>query len=197
MSIFIHALITVFVIADPFGNVPIFLSLTENMSSEERRRTIVKAVSSATLILILFALLGEGILEFLNISLNSFKIAGGLLLLVIAFQMLVGSPREVEPGEEESIAVVPMGIPLLAGPGTITSVMIFMTEAQDFLNKASVILAIILAMVGTGLIVINCDFLSKIIKKEGSRALTKIMGIILAAIGIEMMVGGLKTTFSL
>ncbi|HEC57036.1 MAG TPA: MarC family protein [Candidatus Syntrophoarchaeum butanivorans] len=193
---FFHALVAVFVIADPFGNLPIFLALTEGLDRATRRKIIIKAVFVATITLIVFGLIGEGILDLLGISISSFRIAGGILLLIIALQMLLGIPRpEVEPEEWEGIAVVPMAIPLLSGPGTITSVMIFMSAAATLVERVHVIAAILIAMLGVGAILVNADLFYEIIKKEGSVYITKIMGIILAAIGTEMIIIGIKSVF--
>ena len=138
-TLFIRALVGVFVIVNPFGNVPIFISLTSKLTSEERRNAIIKSMIIATAILLVFALIGKVLFDLLNVTLDSLRIAGGLLMLAIAFDMLMGrSPasRIDEEEERESVAVTPMATPLLAGPGAMTTVMIYMNDAPRRSLKA-------------------------------------------------------------
>jgi multiple antibiotic resistance protein len=197
-TLFIHALVGVFVIVNPFGNVPLFISLTQKFTPVERRNAIVKSVVIATAILLVFALIGKVLFDLLNVTLDSLRIAGGLLLLAIAFDMLMGrSPAsKIDPNEErESVAVTPMATPLLAGPGAMTTVMILMNEADTTVSKGFIMLAILLAMCAAFLILINCDRVYNAIRKDGARVLTKIMGIVLATIAVEMVVNGLLHAF--
>ena len=197
-ALFIHALVGVFVIVNPFGNVPLFISLTQKFTSQERKAAIVKSMVIATAILLVFALIGQALFNLLNVTLDSLRIAGGLLLLAIAFDMLMGkSPAsKIDPDEErESVAVTPMATPLLAGPGAMTTVMILMNDAGTPILKGSVMIAILLAMAATFIILINCEWVYGIIRKDGARVLTKIMGIILATIAIEMAVSGILHVF--
>lgn len=197
-TLFIHALVGVFVIVNPFGNVPLFISLTQKFTPVERRNAIVKSIVIATAILLVFALIGKVLFDALNVTLDSLRIAGGLLLLAIAFDMLMGrSPASrIDPDEErESVAVTPMATPLLAGPGAMTTVMILMNEADTPVLKGSIMLAILLAMGAAFIILINCDWVYNAIRKDGARVLTKIMGIVLATIAVEMAVNGLLHAF--
>lgn len=196
--LFIHALVGVFVIVNPFGNVPLFISLTSKLNSVERKHAIIKSVIIATAILLVFALIGKVLFDLLNVTLSSLRVAGGLLLLAIAFDMLMGkSPASKidESEERESIAVTPMATPLLAGPGAMSTVMILMNEAGTPVLKGSILLAILLAMGASFLILINSELVYNVIKKDGSRVLTKIMGIVLATIAIEMVVNGMLIAF--
>jgi multiple antibiotic resistance protein len=209
-TLFIQALVGVFVIVNPFGNVPLFISLTAKMNPVERRAAIVKSVVIATAVLLVFALIGQTLFGMLHVTLSSLRIAGGFLLLAIAFDMLMGrSPASKidETEEREAVAVTPMATPLLAGPGGISTAMILMNEAhvaavQDGLGgiqetelKVMVIVAILIAMVAAFVILVNSEWLYRLIKKDGSRVLTKIMGIVLATIAIEMAVSGLHQAF--
>lgn len=204
--LFIHALVGVFVIVNPFGNIPIFISLTSKLTSIERRNAIIKAVMIATAVLLVFALIGQFIFNLLNVTLDSLRIAGGLLLLAIAFDMLMGrspSSKIDETEERESVAVTPMALPLLAGPGALSTVMVLMNEAGTTASSQSagttmqffIIVAILIAMLASFVILINSEWIYSVIKKDGSRVLTKIMGIVLATIAIEMVVGGLNEAF--
>lgn len=197
-TLFVHALVGVFVIVNPFGNVPLFISLTQKFTPIERRNAIVKAIVIATAILLVFALIGKALFDLLDVTIDSLRIAGGLLLLAIAFDMLMGrSPASrIDPDEErEAVAVTPMATPLLAGPGAMTTVMILMNEAQSTVEKGSIMVAILLAMGAAFLILVNCDWVYGAIRKDGARVLTKIMGIVLATIAVEMAVNGLLDAF--
>jgi multiple antibiotic resistance protein len=209
-TLFIQALVGIFVIVNPFGNVPLFISLTAKMNTVERRAAIIKSLVIATGILLVFALIGQTLFGLLHVTLSSLRIAGGFLLLAIAFDMLMGrSPAsKFDPDEErEAVAVTPMATPLLAGPGAISTAMILMNEAhvtavQDGLGslqetqlKIWIIAAILLAMAGAFIVMINSERVYRFVKKDGARVLTKIMGILLATIAIEMAVSGLHQAF--
>ncbi|MFQ6063338.1 MAG: MarC family protein [Methanosarcinales archaeon] len=189
----IHTVIAIFVIADPFGNTPIFMTLTMDLDSKERKKVITKAVLVATLILLVFTIIGPSILDYLNVTMNSFTIAGGILLIAIAFNILIGKDI-VSVQEKESIAITPFATPLLAGPGAMTTALIFFNRSIG-LEKVLILLAIIIAMSLTWIILINSDKIFQLIKKDGANVITKIMGIVLASIGIEMMSNGLKSMF--
>jgi multiple antibiotic resistance protein len=197
-TLFIHALVGVFVIVNPFGNVPLFISLTQKFTPAERKNAIVKSVVIATTILLVFALIGKFLFDLLDVTVDSLRIAGGLLLLAIAFDMLMGrSPAsKIDPDEErEAVAVTPMATPLLAGPGAMTTVMILMNESGTTIAKGYVMIAILLAMAAAFIILINSDRVYNAIRKDGARVLTKIMGIVLATIAVEMVVNGLIHAF--
>lgn len=197
-TLFIHALVGVFVIVNPFGNVPLFISLTQKLTPVERKNAIVKSVVIATAILLVFALIGKVLFDLLNVTLDSLRIAGGLLLLAIAFDMLMGrSPAsKIDADEErESVAVTPMATPLLAGPGAMTTVMVLMNEADTPVLKGFIMIAILLAMAASFIVLVNCEWVYDAIRKDGARVLTKIMGIVLATIAVEMAVNGLVHAF--
>ena len=199
-NLFLSATISIFVMADPFGNIPIFLGLTGGMSGEERRYTITKASVVAAAILIVFAIVGKPFMDLLSISLNSLRIAGGILLMTIAFDMLMGKETRSKSTEGESkddpssIAITPMATPLITGPGAMTVTMVYMNEAGGF-DKILILIAIAIAMIGSWIVVVNSDLLFSIFRKDGTRVLTKVMGIILAAIATGMMIAGLTGSF--
>lgn len=197
-TLFIHALVGVFVIVNPFGNVPLFISLTQKLTPVERKNAIAKSVVIATAILLVFALIGKVLFDLLNVTLDSLRIAGGLLLLAIAFDMLMGrSPASKIDADEgrESVAVTPMATPLLAGPGAMTTVMVLMNEADTPVLKGFIMIAILLAMAASFIVLVNCEWVYDAIRKDGARVLTKIMGIVLATIAVEMAVNGLVHAF--
>ena len=201
LEFFISVVISIFVMADAFGNIPIFLGLTGGMSGTERRYVITKASVIATIILIIFALVGKPFMDLLGISINSLRIAGGILLLLIAFDMLMGSESRSKktdgPHEEEdfdSIAVTPMATPLIAGPGSMTVTMVYMNDAAG-LDKIWILAAILVAMLGSWIIVVNSDLLYSVLRRDGTRVLTKVMGILLAAVATGMVLTGLQHAF--
>jgi multiple antibiotic resistance protein len=200
-ELFVSAVISIFVMADPFGNIPIFLGLTGGMSGTERRYVITKASVIGAIILFIFALVGKLFMDVLAISLNSLRIAGGILLLMIALDMLMGQETRAKkidgPHEEEdfdSIAVTPMATPLITGPGAMTVTMVYMNEAAGF-DKLWILAAIGIAMLASWIIVVNSDLLYSFIHKDGARVLTKVMGIVLAAIATGMMINGISGSF--
>jgi multiple antibiotic resistance protein len=201
LTLFVSAIISIFVMADPFGNIPIFLGLTGGMSGTERRYVISKASLIGSVILMVFALIGKPFMDILSVSLDSLRIAGGILLLLIAFDMLMGKEtraKRIEGGHEEedfdSMAVTPMATPLIAGPGAMTVTMVYMNEAMGY-DKIFIIAAILVAMIASWLIVVNSDLLYGIFHKDGTRVLTKVMGIVLAAIATQMMLTGISGAF--
>jgi multiple antibiotic resistance protein len=206
IALFLSAITTIFVMADPFGNIPLFLGLTGGLSGTERRYVITKASVVATVILILFAIIGQPIMGLLGISIDALGIAGGILLLLIAFDMLMstglhakrtdgGGHIETVEEDPESVAITPMATPLIVGPGVMTATIVFMNKAPSLTDQLLVLVAILLAMLGSWIIVVNSDLLYSVLKRDGTRVLTKVMGIVLAAIATGMVLNGLQHAF--
>ena len=167
---------------DPPGNVTVFLAITKDMGESERKKEFNEAILVAAVLLLVFAFLGRLILEALGISIESFMIAGGILLLFTALDLLRGEKQYVR---ETDVGAVPLGTPLLAGPGAITTVMII--QSWGFFI---VLFAIMSAIVATKVIVDFSAQIYKILGREGSEVLSRIMGIIVAAIAIEFISKG-------
>ncbi|HUL62728.1 MAG TPA: MarC family protein [Methanocella sp.] len=206
IALFLSAVTTIFVMADPFGNIPLFLALTGGLSGTERRYVITKASVFATIILVAFAIVGQPVMGLLGISLDALSIAGGILLLLIAFDMLMstgmhakgtdgGDGVETVEEEPESVAITPMATPLIVGPGVMAATIIFMNKADGVLDQLAVLVAILIAMAGSWIILVNSDLLYMVLKRDGTRVLTKVMGIVLAAIATGMMLNGLQHAF--
>jgi len=192
-ELFLRATIALIIITDPLGNVPLFLYLTEGMSKEERMKELKNATIWSFGILIIFALLGEGIMRFLDVSIPSLRIAGGLLLLLISLNMMFGSREEKTLGV--SVGVVPLATPLIAGPGAITTVLVYTNLLPGF-QKLFIILSILMAIALTWIVLKESERLYGLLGKDGSHALTRIMSILLAAIAVEMMVRGIEAHLS-
>ncbi|KAF5426802.1 multiple antibiotic resistance protein [Candidatus Methanophagaceae archaeon] len=171
---------------DPPGIIPIFIALTKDVSKEEREKELNHAVAVASILLLLFAFLGKFVLDVLGITLNSFMIAGGILLLLIAFDLLRGEHKYGVRGGS-SVGAVPLGIPLLAGPGAITAVMVII---QSY-GVGFVLFAIFSAIIATKLVLGQSQRIFRIIGKVGSEVLSRVMGIIVAAIAIQFIVDGI------
>lgn len=186
VSSLVQVFIMLFVIMDPPGCIPIFMALTKDVSKEERERELNHAVAVASILLLLFAFLGKVVLDVLGITLNSFMIAGGILLLFIAFDLLRGEHKYGVRGGS-SVGAVPLGIPLLAGPGAITAVMVII---QSY-GVGFVLFAIFSAIIATKLVLGQSERIFRIIGKVGSEVLSRVMGIIVAAIAIQFIMDGI------
>ncbi|CAB3288264.1 conserved membrane protein of unknown function [Methanocaldococcus lauensis] len=196
---FILAFTSIFSILNPFGAVPVFIALTESYPKKERNLIAKKTVIYTLIILLIFTLFGNWILKFFGISLDAFKIAGGLLLLLISLDMVRGKQeaklhkKEIEDAYEiDEIALMPLATPLLAGPGSITACMVAMAEAPTFGDKFLVILAIIVSILITYVTLLSSEKILDRIGKLGIKILTRMMGFILTAIAVQMAVNGIK-----
>jgi len=192
-SILIKTFVAVFVLADAVGNIPILLVLTKGMEAQERSKVIDKAVIVAIGVLLLFAFGGKFILSYLGVSFASLRVAGGLLLLLIALQMLQGNLDTPVVEKERDIAITPLALPLLAGPGTLTTVMLLMSESPS--PHISVIVGIIAAMFITWLILRLANNIDKWIGAEGEVIITQLLGFLLAALAIEIGSQGIRELF--
>jgi len=193
IPIFVKSFVAVFVLADALGNAPIFLVLTKGMEPEQKNEVVNKAALFATAVLLLFALAGQSVLDYLHISMGSLQVAGGLLLLLIALQMLQGKMDEPIVEAERDIAITPLAFPLLAGPGTLTSVMLLMSESPE--APLSVALGIVAAMIVTWLIVRESARIDHLLGAEGAIIITQILGFLLAALAIEIGSAGIRSLF--
>lgn len=194
ISLFVRTFVAVFVLADALGNAPIFLVLTKGMEPEERNRVVDRATVVATSVLIAFMFVGQPILNYLHISMASLQVAGGLLLLLIALDMLRGKLDEPITEPNRDVAITPLALPLLAGPGTLTAIMLLVAEESSsiYVNYVSVIAGIVAAMTVTWIIVRQSALIDRWIGAEGAVIATQLLGFLLAALAVEIGVGGLK-----
>lgn len=192
ISLAVRTFIAVFVLADALGNLPVFLVLTKGMEPAERSSVINRAALVATAVLVGFAFLGQPVLTYLHISTASLEVAGGLLLLLIALDMLRGELDEPEVNRDRDVAITPLALPLLAGPGTLTTVMLLVSDTPTLTTYASVVLGIVTAMLVTWLIMSQSARVDRWIGREGGIIATKLLGFLLAALAVEIGIGGLK-----
>jgi multiple antibiotic resistance protein len=190
--LFISTFTTLFVIADPFGNLPVFMALTATMTRSERKTAAWQATATSLGVLTVFALFGQWILSLLHLSEEAMQISGGLLLLLVALQLLTG--HESSPGGPGSanVALVPLGVPLLAGPGSIVAVMM---AAQEAVRAHGGIWAVALALIVVHVVEwITMRFanpISRLLGEGGIIFLTRISGMLLAAIATQLMINGI------
>ena len=200
-------LVALLAIVNPLAIVPFFIHYTRDFSVEQRRRTIMTASFSAFVVIAASALLGLQILEFFSISLASFQVGGGLLLLISSMNMLNAQPAEAKPHTHEmedgaekaamgaSIAVVPLTIPLLTGPATMSTVVIYAEKAHNVLQVAMLVGYGVVIALATALCFSLADPIARVLGKTGINVMTRLMGLILAALAVEVMSDGLTKLF--
>ncbi len=192
-SILIKTFIAVFVLADALGNIPIILVLTKGMEPEQRHGVVDRASVVATAVLLGFAFAGQWVLDYLQISMGSLEVAGGLLLLLIALRMLEGDLDTPIVEQERDVAITPLALPLLAGPGTLTTVMLLMSESP--FPHISVVVGIVAAMLVSWIILRQASRIDQWIGAEGALIVTKLLGFLLAALAVEIGSSGIRELF--
>lgn len=179
--------VTLFVIMDPPGIVPIYLALTGAMDQRERNRAALQATALSLGVITLFALLGQQIINYLHIDLAALQGAGGLLLLLVSLQLLTGQADDPSTQATSNIALVPLGTPLLAGPGAIVAVILYVQQAPSRIDYLWVAIAIVLIHVVIYLVMRYSGVLVKILRRGGIEVLTRIAGVLLAAIAVQLI----------
>lgn len=181
----VKAIIALFIIVDPFGNIPIFVSLTENVPDSQRKRVYNTASLVGVILLLVFALTGQEILTIFGLSIYSFEVAGGILLLIISVRILVSGFHE-SAESPESIGAVPIAIPLLVGPGAITTT-IFNLQAYGLIIT---VFSVLVVLSLTWLILRYTDRVYKFLGKTGSLVIARVMALLIAAIAIQYILTG-------
>ncbi len=204
IELFISAFITFFVVIDPPGCAPIYASLTSNVPPRDRRIMAIRAIVVAAIILLVFALFGEQMLSALGISLDSFRIAGGIMLFLIALEMVFEKRTErredraqeiIEQPEIEDVSIFPMAMPMIAGPGSIAAIML-LTSQHNGINNALVILGalgtvLLLTLIG----LIAAGPLMRILGNKVEAVITRVLGVVLGALAVQFVVDGLNASF--
>ncbi len=200
-------LITLLAIVNPLACVPFFIHYTQGFSRAQRQRTILVSSLSAFIVIAASALLGLQILEFFGISLASFQVGGGMLLLTAALSMLNAQPAEARANADEvqdaearaaegaSIAVVPLTIPLLTGPATMSTVVIYAEKARDLVQLGTLVGYGVVIALATALCFSLADPIARVLGRTGINVMTRLMGLILAALAVEVMTDGLHKLF--
>jgi multiple antibiotic resistance protein len=190
LTLFATAFVTVLVIMDPLGNIPIFLALTKGQTVPQRRRAAALSSLVAGGVILAFALGGQQVLHLLGISLEALQVAGGLLLLVIALELLrptgADGTSTLATGDT-NIALVPLGTPLLAGPGAIAATMLYAREADDLGGSLSVVLALVAVLVVIYLSMRYATGFARLLRDNGIELLSRVMGLLVAAIAVQLV----------
>jgi multiple antibiotic resistance protein len=200
-------LITLLAIVNPLACVPFFIHYTQGFSLAQRQKTILVSSLTAFIVIAASALLGLQVLEFFGISLASFQVGGGMLLLTAALSMLNAQPAEARVNAEEvqdaetkaamgaSIAVVPLTIPLLTGPATMSTVVIYAEKAKNFSQLATLVAYGVVIALATAVCFSLAQPIARVLGKTGINVMTRLMGLILAALAVEVMSDGLHKLF--
>jgi multiple antibiotic resistance protein len=200
-------LITLLAIVNPLACVPFFIHYTQGFSRAQRQRTVLISSFTAFAVIAASALLGLQILEFFGISLASFQVGGGMLLLTSALSMLNAQPAEARANADEvqdaearaavgaSIAVVPLTIPLLTGPATMSTVVIYAEKARDLMQLGTLVTYGVVVGLATALCFSLADPIARVLGRTGINVMTRLMGLILAALAVEVMTDGLHKLF--
>ena len=200
IEVFFQSFVLYFVVIDPLAAAPLFLIVTQGLKIKNKLKTAFEATLIATLILIFFAILGNFILSYLQISLSAFTIAGGIILFLISLEMLFDkrSQRKEDEIKESSAAtsIFPLAIPLLAGPAAITSVMVSVADmGTNLVSQATGLLALILVMILTFISFYVVSKSSKIINKKVTSVISRVIGIILAGLSVQFIIDGIQKIF--
>ena len=203
IELFISAFVTFFVVIDPPGCAPIFASLTSGAPPSHRRSMAVRSVIVAASLLFAFAIFGEAFLGALGVSLDAFRIAGGIMLFMIALEMVFekrterreNRAQDVKDSEHEDISIFPMAIPMIAGPGSIASAMLLTSRSNGLPESLTVLGALAAVLVLTLLCLLVAGPLMKILGYRLEAMITRVLGVILAALAAQFVIDGIKASF--
>jgi multiple antibiotic resistance protein len=206
LKLFVSAFITLFVVLDPPGCAPIYAGLTAGANAAQRRSMAIRACVIAGVILVLFALVGEDLLAALHIELDSFRIAGGLMLFLIALDMVFEkrTQRREQRAEQvrataevEDVSVFPMAMPMLAGPGAIATIMLLEGETKGLEGSLVVLAALLAVLVLTLLALLAAGPLMKLVGAKVETVVTRVLGVLLGALAAQYVIDGLRGSFGL
>lgn len=188
----LQAFVTLFVIMDPPGAIPIFLGLVADKEAKVRRRLAWQAAAVSFFVISIFALFGRVILDYLNISMAALQAAGGLLLLLISLELLTGRGADPVKTKDTNIALVPLGTPLLAGPGAIVATMVFAQRVHNPSHAIGLVVAVIAVHLAIAIALLSSTTILRVIRQAGVTLVARIAGLLLAAIAVQMMVDAIR-----
>jgi multiple antibiotic resistance protein len=192
----VEVFVTLFVIVDPVGTVPLFLSLTSGRTRQVRRRLATQAVLVSFVVITSFAVFGQSILRYLGITLPSLQAAGGLLLLLVALQLLTGSADEPTETRNVNVAMVPLGTPLLAGPGAIAATIVFVQRLHTWVDAAALAAGIVAVHLVLWATMRYSVGLIRVLRDSGVMLITRISGLLLAAIAVQLTADAVRAFIS-
>jgi multiple antibiotic resistance protein len=204
IELFISAFVTLFVVIDPPGCAPIYAGLTSGANAAQRQSMAIRATGIAAAILLVFALWGKQLLGVLGIALDSFRIAGGIMLFMIAMDMVFEKRTQrredraqkiAETPEVEDVSVFPMAMPMIAGPGSIATVMLLMSRANGMAERAVVLGAVLLTLGLMLAALLTAEPLMALLGKKIEAVITRLLGVLLAALAAQFVIDGLKASF--
>jgi multiple antibiotic resistance protein len=205
LALFVSAFVTLLVVIDPPGCAPIYAGLTRDCPPDQRRAMAIRAVIVASGILLFFGLLGEDLLEAMGVSLAAFRIAGGIMLFLIALEMVFerrtqrreNRAQEVSADtEHEDVSVFPMAIPMIAGPGSIASVMLLVARSDGLSQTLTVFAALAAVLLLTLIALLAAGPLMRLLGHRMEAMLTRLLGVILAALAAQFVIDGISVSFS-
>ena len=197
-EIFIQTFFLYFIVIDPLGNTPLFLSITQNMDTNKKIRIALSATIIASIILLFFALLGSSLLSYLNISYPAFTIGGGIILLLIAIEMLFDKRQQRKEEDidltSDNISIFPLATPIIAGPAAITSVIVSVSDiGTNFTNQTAGMISLVSVLFSTFIIFFVASKFSKIINKKIIGVISRVVAIVLVGLSIQYILDGIKT----
>jgi multiple antibiotic resistance protein len=204
IELFVSAFITLFVVIDPPGCAPIYASMTTGANAQQRRSMAIRAVIVAGGILLVFAMFGEALLSALHIELNSFRIAGGIMLFLIALDMVFEKRTErreqraqkvIETPEIEDVSIFPMAMPMIAGPGSIASVMLLVSQKTGLDRALTILAALVAVLLLTLVALLTAGPLMKLLGAKAEAVITRLLGVLLAALAAQFVIDGLRASF--
>jgi multiple antibiotic resistance protein len=191
-KLFGEVFVTLFVIMDPLGTIPLFLSLTGGRTQRTRRRMAWQAAAVALGVITTFALFGRQILDYLGIGVPALQVSGGLLLLLVALELLTGRADEPAPTKDVNVALVPLGTPLLAGPGAIVATIVFVRRVHDLGDGLAVAAGIVGVHISLWLSMRFSVLIIRIIKESGVVLVTRVAGLLVSAIAVQLVADGIR-----
>ena len=192
----VQSFVTLLVIMDPPGATPIFLALVSDKTAKERIRLAWQAAAVSLIVITSFALFGQFVLEYMKVSMEALQAAGGLLLLYVSLQLLTGRIEEIDAATNKNVALVPLGTPLLAGPGAIVATMIFVKQVDTPARAVGLVAAIVAVHIIIALALMASTKILAVIKDSGVTLLARIAGLLLAAIAVQMLADAIKILFA-
>ncbi|OPX95903.1 MAG: hypothetical protein A4E62_01296 [Syntrophorhabdus sp. PtaU1.Bin002] len=205
VQFFLHSFVSLFVIVNAIGNIPIFVTLLERFADSEKRLIMKRATTIAALLLLVVTVTGQLLFRLFGIDMYSFRIAGGILLLIIATEMLLGRETKTQSSEGEAkcssemedITVIPLAIPLLTGPGALTTGIVLFDTAESFVYKMILIGNIVLVFIISYVILTKARTILAFLGKTGTKVAARIMGIVLLSIAVQFIIKGIFDAFHL
>ncbi|MBL7055813.1 MarC family protein [Candidatus Woesearchaeota archaeon] len=199
LAFFIASFSALFTIINPFSTASVFLSITKGDKEHKRDQMAKKACMTAATVLIVFALIGTFILQFFSITVEAFRIAGGIIVSIVGIRMVYAKrtilhteKERKESLEKEDVSVIPLAIPMLSGPGAMTTVIVLMSESPNYINKGIVLVAILIVCLLSYIVLSKASIIDKYLGETRRRVIDRIMGLIVLVVGVQFVINGVE-----